>query len=624
MHVDTPHSCVVSPPTPKDRSAGLNFVMRGILITLLLCAVIANVLCDIYMHNPRGSNNRLSERPNNRNNANRLFDSQNNARGGYNTGTMYYYEGSTMLMEWTQQHACSSVNADCQLIIQYMCEDTAGTGIRDGQTTNTIKANLAAGEQDDYTRGRHEAQTFYQECATRERNKGLFTADQVLRGNSARFTRQNPRGNRYGLECPEERDYYPYWHPTPWVDVAVLVSNTSMCSYYQTESQNIQNKGSCSIPKYNNGFDCTKANGEWTETGARNLPPPECRKADFGRDNAHSGTYGGEFPRYEWDVPKNVSNSDNCVVRIRYNISTGEYDGFDVANVNSKYNGKQTVDGQTVGRLPVDNDYFLTNNPDVPFGSGGLKLALAMNTAQYGRTFQDRSHTFSIRERDGVTPLEDDRIVNLNVRGKRGNIVQVYPAVEYDFIPDVLTVNDNDYVHIQWTGSNTNNNNNDGQGTRGTDRSNMVMMDTRGENLPVYLANVTMFPTNATDVELQIKDIATLHQNDDELNDAAPYYDHGVVQLAPGTHNYMCTRNNNFSNRSQKGTLVVSRIPEPTQSIPLALIAGALVGTALIGSTLAVATPIVASKTGIVSKIAVGLGLLKAKIAARVALAAAH
>ena len=150
------------------------------------------------------------------------------------------------------------------------------------------------------------------------------------------------------------------------------------------------------------------------------------------------------------------------------------------------------------------------------------------------------------------------------------------------------------------------------------------MMDTRGENLPVYLANVTMFPTNATDVELQIKDIATLHQNDDELNDAAPYYDHGVVQLAPGTHNYMCTRNNNFSNRSQKGTLVVSRIPEPTQSIPLALIAGALVGTALIGSTLAVATPIVASKTGIVSKIAVGLGLLKAKIAARVALAAAH
>jgi hypothetical protein len=36
---------------------------------------------DIYLHNPRGSNNRLNEKSAARTNANRLFDSQNNNRG---------------------------------------------------------------------------------------------------------------------------------------------------------------------------------------------------------------------------------------------------------------------------------------------------------------------------------------------------------------------------------------------------------------------------------------------------------------------------------------------------------------------------------------------------------------
>ena len=79
---------------------------------------------------------------------------------------------------------------------------------------------------------------------------GLFTADQDLRSNkyknsSAVYTRQNSNGNRRGYECPEERDYYPYWHPTPWRDIAILADNASQCRSYISESFNVQPRGIC-------------------------------------------------------------------------------------------------------------------------------------------------------------------------------------------------------------------------------------------------------------------------------------------------------------------------------------------------------------------------------------------
>lgn len=58
-----------------------------------------------------------------------------------------------------------------------------------------------------------------------------------------------------------------------------------------------------------------------------------------------------------------------------------------------------------------------------------------------------RTHSFAVKKRPAN--LEGVSIHNLNVRGKRGNIVQVYPAVEYDYVPNGLEVNKGDYVHVQ-------------------------------------------------------------------------------------------------------------------------------------------------------------------------------
>ena len=50
--------------------------MAAGLRVLCLLGAVSLVCGDLYLHNPRGSNNRLNERSANRANANRMFDSQ--------------------------------------------------------------------------------------------------------------------------------------------------------------------------------------------------------------------------------------------------------------------------------------------------------------------------------------------------------------------------------------------------------------------------------------------------------------------------------------------------------------------------------------------------------------------
>lgn len=64
-------------PEPEPGNSLVPMLSKPLAWVALL-AMVAGARADIYMHNPAGGNNRNREQNDNRNNANRLFDSQNN------------------------------------------------------------------------------------------------------------------------------------------------------------------------------------------------------------------------------------------------------------------------------------------------------------------------------------------------------------------------------------------------------------------------------------------------------------------------------------------------------------------------------------------------------------------
>jgi len=656
---------------------------REIVLFLVLTAQ-----ADVYLHNPRGCNNRLNEKSANRNNANRLMDSQNNNRGGYNVidlddqdgfnqndpyadiDTMYspnanldnvqynmvYQEGSLLRMTWTAQHGCGNAFNNCNFVIQFGCDtsDTfaenynnlpyKGLGIRmnivnggntntPGETDNVNNLANTYNNNNNQNRGRHESEEFYAMCRNRERNQGLFLADQKLKGNAQKYTRQNPNGNRNGLECPEERDYYPWTSPSPFRDVAWLGNDVEYCkTNIAPFSQNVSPKGACTggtaddLPnndqiEANNEAECTAEGGTWVETSwgeTNNAAFAEklCKEQNWSQAN-HLGNVdgtakGGQTDGYEWWIPDfesltdengwkchtytdNVGGADQAVqyvrgvLRLRYNISTMDYDPY---TTNASWNN----DPANGVISPI------TQNPTVDIGTYMQGFRLAINTAQTGRTFQDRSHVFNIMKKPDVpagataaaaamaSQVQANNLLNVNVRGKRGNIVQTFPAVEYDFEPNDFNMEQGQCVHFQWGGSNTHNNGNPagdgqagdaGEGRGGSDRSNIMEMSALRNSYPMpYDQYASFFDVvtckrpmedeilSAADVKIILATQGYFSSEQDAadnngdnvdplLNNVSGAFKQGVVcctdaNTTPGDYYLVSTRNNNFSNRSQK------------------------------------------------------------------------
>jgi hypothetical protein len=308
-----------------------------------------------------------------------------------------------------------------------------------------------------------------------------------------------------------------------------------------------------------------------------------------------------------------ATDTMRCTIRLRYNVSTAEtlwqFDYLD--------NGRITTNPVKQYGIPI-------NTSPSPSPSGAavvddtaqtVPVRMAVNTAQYGRTFQDRTYVFQVKQRSALPAIvpQSATIWNINVRGKRGNIAQVRNCLEYDYVPNNLNVNVGDWILFQWCGSDYNDQGNSGEGRNGLDRNNVVAVitDDYRRNYPLPVGNSTSAPPVFGLTDLLA--LAWIGQNPsqcyttvqsttspgttDAQNPMSCHYLNGPRQsglpymptayflyfaqiVNTGTINFMNSRNNNFSNRSQKGVIIAG------SSSNVAVIASAVVcsvvGAALI------------------------------------------
>jgi hypothetical protein len=171
-----------------------------------------------------------------------------------------------------------------------------------------------------------------------------------------------------------------------WRDIAIMTNDPSRCPAYVAESQNVKSRHFCQVPeslmtsqikKQKEGwipitqagcealsfFDATKnatVHGKWQEKAAWGIDAPICRENQWSRDNHHGNVAasltpqtrtdgsrrcrasfsrhfrshcfvivcfvqgsGGFMASFNWTVPDTLIH-ERCVLRLRYNISTGD------------------------------------------------------------------------------------------------------------------------------------------------------------------------------------------------------------------------------------------------------------------------------------------------------------
>lgn len=540
-----------------------------------ILSLLANLVDSwVYLTMPPGSNNRLNENTAENKNPKRLFKSNNHRRGGYNRPDAtknanereyipQFLSGSYLPIEWGQVNGCK----DCEVIIQGMC----GEHLQNGQTSDKYNFETPDNLDDEAEMlenflgnknfGMHEDISHFLRCSLAEKSIGRMKMDQ------------------YGFECEAERKSYPFEFYSGWFDIFHLTNtgecvessaaqplcvernggkynyrmkNSDLCDgemfdfYSPVEILQNINEKDCGGDHRVFGYYLTSelaASQEKPKKKCLQLHSPKRCSQNFKTTPGILGnSLSGQLPSVTWQLPV-VEKPVSCVVRLRYKIKIFEDFG-----------------------------------PD----------------ASREEIFQDRSHVFQIIPRPSEV-LPTERVYNLNVRGKRGNIVQVYPAVEYDFTPNDLKVMKNDLIHIQWWGSNSHNNKppgangqtgDDGQGKSGTDRSTFTPILSSYHNFPIPFENSTFWKEvdwiwSSTDHKPEagtIEDLAIYFatsgfydcrencrnspKEEDDFdslmnNSPASIPGHIIRMKEINTYQYMSSRNNNFSNRSQKGKIQV-------------------------------------------------------------------